>query len=114
MKQFLVLGVISAAVFGCAANDDDQPVKPEIGEIGGMCGGIAGFPCNDEEAYCHFEPGVCTNVADAAGTCTKRPDVCISVYRPVCGCDGKTHSNSCKAASHGVSVAYEGECKATE
>jgi hypothetical protein len=29
----------------------------------------------------------------------------------VCGCDGKTHSNACMAASVGVSVKYKGPCK---
>ncbi len=39
------------------------------------------------------------------------PTLCIEIYDPVCGEDGKTYSNSCKAGVASVNVAYEGECK---
>lgn len=40
--------------------------------------------------------------------------VCIQVYDPVCGEDGKTYSNSCFASAANVRVKYKGECNQDE
>lgn len=36
--------------------------------------------------------------------------VCIQIYKPVCGCDGKTYGNDCVAKCEGVRTWTEGEC----
>ena len=36
--------------------------------------------------------------------------VCLTVYDPVCGCDGVTYSNSCYADGSGVILYVSGEC----
>jgi hypothetical protein len=73
-----------------------------------MCGGIAAFRCDDGLACIHPD-GTC-GWADGAGTCVIAPQVCMDVYQPVCGCDGKTYSNRCAAEAAGASVDHEGAC----
>jgi len=61
--------------------------------------------CLDHQ-YCHRVEGACW----ALGECTHRPDVCIQSWDPVCGCDGRTHSNAACAAVDGTSIASRGPC----
>ncbi|MFO0712042.1 MAG: Kazal-type serine protease inhibitor domain-containing protein [Sandaracinus sp.] len=73
------------------------------------CGSRGLGPCQADE-YCAFGADAMCGRADHPGVCTHRPEACITLYRPVCGCDGATYSNACAAASAGVSVETEGEC----
>lgn len=45
---------------------------------------------------------------------TERPEVCIALWDPVCGKDGKTYSNACFAKLAEVEIAYKGKCEEVE
>jgi hypothetical protein len=77
---------------------------------GEVCGGIVGKQCTIPGQYCKLPQGQCKTVSDAQGTCTARPQVCGKIFKPVCGCNGKTYGNECEASKAGVSVQSAGQC----
>jgi len=91
---------------GCGCARDEGAAEGET------CNGIMGIQCA-EGLFCAFGADDHCGWSDFTGICTVPPEVCITLYRPVCGCDGRTYSNSCMAASYSVSVQYEGECERT-
>jgi len=60
----------------------------------------------------------CTDELIRYGKCEvvrpERPEVCITLWDPVCGKDGKTYSNACFAKMAGVEIDYKGKCKEKE
>jgi len=57
----------------------------------------------------------CTEKLIRYGKCEigepEKPEVCITLWDPVCGKDGKTYSNACFAKLAGVEMDYKGKCK---
>ncbi len=101
----------------CVDNPADS-CDPASGgaDCGGMCveplqhcGGFTGLLC-DEGEYCHFELDQTCGFADQTGVCKPSPDFCIELFAPVCGCNGETYGNECKANAAGTSKAAAGEC----
>jgi len=90
-----VIAAVNRALEGCAA-------PPRI------CGGIAGFPCPTGEV-CDLRDPTC-RIVDLAGTCVPRPQACIEIYDPVCGCDRVTYGNDCLRLSAGATLAHAGAC----
>jgi Kazal-type serine protease inhibitor domain len=78
---------------------------------GQVCGGFFGLPCGAKE-FCQFPAGRC-GWFDITGRCTRVPQLCPLIFRPVCGCDGKTYSNDCIRQVAKVSKKHDGRCRPT-
>lgn len=85
---------------GCMARAARMSVAFE-----GPCGCSSNADCL-VEGYCDRPTGDC----DGIGQCERRPVICIDLWAPVCGCDGRTYSNSCYAHRQGANVARDGPC----
>lgn len=75
--------------------------------------GAQGKECS-AGSYCRLEKAARCGEATSVGVCAPVPQICNRMFAPVCGCDGKTHSNACTAAAQGVNVRSEGACESKE
>jgi Kazal-type serine protease inhibitor domain len=76
---------------------------------GKSCGSRGQAACADGE-FCHFAETASCGAADVPGVCEARPDICMDLCQPMCGCDGKMYCNECYAARQGTSIAHSGAC----
>lgn len=109
----LVFTLSALLLCACYTLPQQSPLPPygPAPSQGQMCGGLAGMQCASPDDYCQYAPQAQCGAADQSGVCAPRPQMCTMQYQPVCGCDGRTYSNACVAASNGMSIAHAGECR---
>jgi hypothetical protein len=78
---------------------------------GEVCGGFIGIPC-DKGLWCQNPAGQC-KLADGLGKCDVIPRACPRIFRPVCGCDGKTYATDCTRRMARAQLNHVGACKKT-
>lgn len=77
-------------------------------KVGDSCGGFIGNVLCGKAEFCQHPVGHC--ITPLPGACAAKPRACPHIYRPVCGCDGKTYSNDCVRLRAGVSKLHDGKC----
>ena len=124
MKVGTWFSVFACGALGCLATpgpegsgpkDDNQGHEQGVATDEPELSFVEGLTCAHNadcgrRSYCQYPNEQC----DGTGTCQTRPRLCTHSHAPVCGCDGRSYSNACVAASAGMSVRHEGECDAGE
>ncbi len=117
IKTFFVAAVVvgGALAVGCSSEAGDPEADDDISDeaadalVSKACGARLGDTCGKGE-YCRFSMNAICGRADQTGRCTRLPKSCPSAKATVCGCDGRTFRNACRAHAAGTSVLSQGAC----
>jgi len=83
---------------------------PYTGARSDIACGSRGLPACPAGQFCKYQDGADCGRADQPGVCAIPPQVCTQEVITVCGCDGQTYSNACRAFAASTSVDYSGDC----
>ena len=106
MRAFIMSMLAIGLTAGCSEVMGELPHDPS--NAISQCS--VSSPCNQGEV-CHFEMSDSCGSKGQLGTCLLVSQMCLENYSPVCGCDGLTYSNACKAHANGVSPRAQGACE---
>ncbi|MFO1102861.1 MAG: Kazal-type serine protease inhibitor family protein [Methylocystis sp.] len=101
--------LLSLLLFALLLATPSPAIARHGGGVGAKCGGFVGLRCAPG-LWCEMRPGAC-RVADAFGRCATRPKFCPLIYRPVCGCNGRTYGNDCQRRAAMVNKSHNGPCR---
>ena len=94
----------NAGAAGVSVASEGACQEPGGCQVNADCGG-------GEFCFHSVDNNACGVLFDVGGSCEVIPDICTADFNPVCGCDGRTYSNACRASGSGVNVAQRSACQ---